>query len=120
MQAVGEVVFAPTNKRMGNTEWGMKHHFCVGPVNRIYLFICKRQFPYDFPITKADCCGLEFEESYISLVRPRFVSDAELRSDRTRTTCTVSADFLGRFRLHVAHTPFLNEKDRKVILRELP
>lgn len=120
MPVVGEVVFAPTNQRIGNSEWGMKHHFCVGAVNRIYLFVCKRQFQYDFPITKVDCCGLELEESYISLVKPRFVPDDKLRSARTRTTCAVSADFLERFRLHVVHSPFLNEKDRRVILKELP
>lgn len=119
MATVGEVIYAITRKRKTNPNAGWKYHFCVCSRNRLYLFICGERKRHDFPITRADCCGLPNDESYISLNGYKFVPDHEMRDADHERTCIVSDEFIAAFAQFVRDVPILSERERRIILTGL-
>jgi hypothetical protein len=109
MPSVGDVIGIKTKNVIGKDS-AFKWYFCICARDRIYLYVCSRGYPGDFPITKKHCNGLEHETSYISVSRVIHVPDIKMRN--ATSACSVGDDFLRDLLGHVADLDVLSDADR--------
>lgn len=108
----GDVVGARTRSAIGHTE-RFKHHLCVHEGERHFLFVNSRQYPDDFPLSAAECPGLDLDVSYVSVSRvlhvAHFPRDAVL-------TCAVPDAYLLALFEHARVSRVISEVDRRKVL----
>jgi hypothetical protein len=112
MYSVGAIARAYTKLVIGKDS-AYKLHFCVCSKNRDYLYVCKRQFTGDYPITPDDCLKLDYA-SWISLSKVFHVPDWKMK--KSELICTVNDEYLRGLVAHVTNSKILPPKDQTRIL----